>query len=174
MKGNKIFDLFFSFYKFILISLTILMFVIVSTNVFSRFVLNSSLGWADELSRFIFIWISFLGAVMAYASDDHVGLNFVIAKIPSARVQNIISIISDILIMSVLAIITYYGYIVSASATNVSPALYIPMTLVYSIVPVSGLLMMIINLSKIIKHIKLFIKGEKEKIELVKESGGVE
>jgi len=174
MKGNKIFDIFFGIYKFILISLTIIMFVIVGSNVFSRFVLNNSLGWADELSRFIFIWISFLGAVMAYGTDDHVGLNFVIAKIPSAKAQNIVNIISDILIMSVLAIITYYGYIVATSATNVSPALYIPMTLVYSIVPVSGFIMMIINLFKIKKHIKLFIEGRKETFDIIDESGGAE
>lgn len=174
MKKNKIFNTFFSIYKFCLISLTVLMFVIVGANVFSRFVLNSSLGWADELSRFIFIWISFLGAVMAYGTNDHVGLNFVIAKIKTAKVQNIVIIISDILIMSVLAIITYYGYIVATSATNVSPALYIPMTIVYAVVPFSGLLMMIINLYKIKKHIKLFIKDEKEKIKILNESGGVE
>ena len=174
MKDNKFFNIFFKIYKFILISLTITMFIIVGSNVFSRFVLNNSLGWADELARFIFIWISFLGAVMAYGTDDHVGLNFVIAKIPSAKVQNIISIISDLFIMSVLAIITYYGYIVATSATNVSPALYIPMTLVYSIVPVSGLLMVIINLFKIKKHIKLYIKGEKERFEMIEESGGAE
>ncbi|KXS48693.1 MULTISPECIES: TRAP transporter small permease [Halanaerobium] len=174
MEYNKIFNIFFSIYKFILIILTLSMFAIVGTNVFSRFVLNNSLGWADELSRFIFIWISFLGAVMAYGSDDHVGLNFVIAKIPSAKAQNIISIISDLLIMAVLAIITYYGYIVATSATNVSPALYIPMTLVYSIVPFSGFIMILINLSKIKKHIELYIKDEKEKFDILDESRGVE
>ena len=161
-------------YKFILISLTVVMFLIVGANVFSRFVLNNSLGWADELSRFIFIWISFLGAVIAYGSDDHVGLNFVIAKIPSAKIQNLINIITDILIMLVLAIITYYGYIVATSATNVSPALYIPMTLVYSVVPFSGLIMMMINLTKIKKHIELFIKDKKEKYEMIDESGGAQ
>ena len=174
MNENKIFNMFFSIYKFILISLTIIMFVIVGANVFSRFVLNSSLGWADELSRFIFIWISFLGAVMAYGSDDHVGLNFLIAKIKSGRIQNIINLISDLLILAVVGIITYHGYIVAVSATNVSPALYIPMTLVYSIVPVSGFLMVLINFSKIKKHIELFIKDEKEKYKIINENGGVE
>jgi TRAP-type C4-dicarboxylate transport system permease small subunit len=150
------------------------MFLIVGTNVFSRFVLNSSLGWADELSRFIFIWISFLGAVMAYGTDDHVGLNFLVAKIKSGRIQNIIKVVSDLLILAVLGIIAYYGYIVAVSATNVSPALYIPMTLVYSIVPVSGFLMVLINFSKIKKHIELFIKDEKEKYEIINENGGIE
>jgi TRAP-type C4-dicarboxylate transport system permease small subunit len=160
--------------KYILILLTLIMFVIVGANVFARFVLNSSLGWADELSRFIFIWISFLGAVMAYGTDDHVGLNFLVAKIKSGRIQNIIKVVSDLLILAVLGIIAYYGYIVAVSATNVSPALYIPMTLVYSIVPVSGFLMVLINFSKIKKHIELFIKDEKEKYEIINENGGIE
>ena len=173
--GDKGFsNTFFSIYKFLLILLTLVMFIIVGANVFSRFVLNNSLGWADELSRFIFIWISFLGAVLAYNTDDHVGLNFVIARIPSARVQNIINIISDILILMVVSFITYYGYIVAISATNVSPALYIPMSYVYSVVPVSGLMMVIINLTKIKKHIKLFIEDEKEITASVEEYGGAE
>ena len=174
MKENKFFNIFFGIYKYFLILLTVIMFVIVGANVFSRFVLNNSLGWADELSRFIFIWISFLGAVIAYGTDDHVGLNFVIAKIPSARIQNIINLISDLLILAVVGIISYYGYIVSVSATNVSPALYIPMTLVYSVVPITGFFMVIINFNKIKKHIELFVKNEKERYELIDESGGAE
>lgn len=174
MKDKSFSSLFASIYKYILILLTLIMFIIVGANVFARFVLNSSLGWADELARFIFIWISFLGAVFAYTTDDHVGLNFVVAKIKSARAQNIVNIISDLLILLVVGFITYYGYIVATSATNVSPALYIPMSLVYSVVPVSGLMMIIINFIKIKKHIELFIKNEKEKYDVMKDIGGVE
>jgi TRAP-type C4-dicarboxylate transport system permease small subunit len=174
MKDKSFSSLFASIYKYILILLTLIMFIIVGANVFARFILNSSLGWADELARFIFIWISFLGAVFAYTTDDHVGLNFVVAKIKSARAQNIVNIISDLLILLVVGFITYYGYIVATSATNVSPALYIPMSLVYSVVPVSGLMMIIINFIKIKKHIELFIKNEKEKFDVMKDIGGVE
>ncbi|TDX61171.1 tripartite ATP-independent transporter DctQ subunit [Halanaerobium saccharolyticum] len=94
MKDKSFSSIFASIYKYILILLTLIMFVIVGANVFARFILNSSLGWADELARFIFIWISFLGAVFAYTTDDHVGLNFVVAKIKSAKAQNIVKRIS--------------------------------------------------------------------------------
>lgn len=174
MKNKSFASVFIGIYKYILILLTLFMFVIVGANVFSRFVLNSSLGWADELARFVFIWISFLGAVYAYTTDDHVGLNFVVAKIPSARIQNLINIISDLLILLVVGFISYYGYIVATSATNVSPALYIPMSLVYSVVPVSGFMMVIINLTKIKKHVELFIKDEKEVYDVMEDIGGVE
>ncbi|WP_176760093.1 hypothetical protein [Halanaerobium congolense] len=48
------------------------------------------------------------------------------------------------------------------------------MTLVYSIVPFSGFIMILINLSKIKKHIELYIKDEKEKFDILDESRGVE
>jgi len=174
MKDKSFVSIFTGIYKYILILLTLIMFVIVGANVFARFVLNSSLGWGDELARFIFIWISFLGAVFAYTTDDHVGLNFLVAKIESARVQNIVSIISDLFILLVVGFITYYGYIVAVSATNVSPALYIPMSLIYAVVPVSGLMMVVINLMKTKKHIELYIKDEKEKSKVMEDIGGVE
>ncbi len=174
MKDKSFISIFAGIYKYILILLTLIMFVIVGANVFARFILNSSLGWADELARFIFIWISFLGAVFAYTTDDHVGLNFVVAKIKSARTQNIVNIISDLLVLLVVGFITYYGYIVAVSATNVSPALYIPMSFVYSVVPVSGLMMVFVNLTKIKKHVELYLKDEKEKYDVMEDIGGAE
>jgi TRAP-type C4-dicarboxylate transport system permease small subunit len=174
MKDKSFISIFAGIYKYILILLTLIMFVIVGANVFARFILNSSLGWADELARFIFIWISFLGAVFAYTTDDHVGLNFVVAKIKSARVQNIVNLISDLLVLLVVGFITYYGYIVAVSATNVSPALYIPMSFVYSVVPVSGLMMVFVNLTKIKKHVELYLKDEKEKYDVMEDIGGAE
>lgn len=141
-------------YKVLLILLTVAMFIIVGTNVFSRYVLNNSLGWADELSRFIFIWLSFLGAVLAYADNEHIGLDFVIDRLKSHKLQMIFRLIGDLGILAVLVTLAYYGWYVANSATNVSPALYIPMKQVYLIVPFSAVLMIFINIYKIIEHVK--------------------
>lgn len=143
-------------YKIVLIVLTCTMFIIVGTNVFSRYVLNSSLGWADELARFIFIWVSFLGAVLAYAHNEHIGLDFVVDRIPSQKIKGIFRVIGDLAIFFVLANLTYYGWYVANSATNVSPALYIPMKTVYMIVPISAFLMVLINIYKFIADLKQF------------------
>ena len=143
-------------YKWLLIFFTASMFVIVGINVFSRYVLNNSLGWADELARFVFIWISFLGAVIAYHEHEHVGLDLLINRIPSRKVQIILRLIGEIGVTLVLLCLLYYGWVVSMSATNVSPALYIPMKVVYIIVPVCAALMLIINVLHIKHHVRLF------------------
>lgn len=155
-----IFGFLFKLYKVIVIFMISAMFIIVGINVFSRYVLNNSLGWADELARFIFIWVSFLGAVLAYNENEFVGLDFVL-NIFSARVKNLIKVITDLLVLLVVVFLTYYGCIVATSATNVSPALYIPMKTVYMIVPFSAGLMVLINFKKTFTDIKLVFINKK-------------
>lgn len=136
------------------------MFVVVGFNVFSRYVLNSSLGWADELARFIFIWVSFLGAVVAYHKNEHVGLDFVVNRVASKKVRQVLRLIGEVLVLLVLVCLVYYGWIVAMSATNVSPALYIPMWIVYIVVPLSGLFMVLINLGKLKEHVRQLLVND--------------
>ena len=63
-----------AFLTVVVIVVTTLMFVIVGLNVYMRYVVNRSLGWVDELSRFLFIWMTFLGAALAFEKGQHVGL----------------------------------------------------------------------------------------------------
>ncbi|AZR71964.1 hypothetical protein BBF96_00215 [Anoxybacter fermentans] len=155
MKNKNLLTVITNIYKGIIVILTFLMFVIVGANVFMRYVLNNSLGWADELSRFIFIWVSFLGAVLAYHSNEHIGLDIVVKLIPSKKIQLIFRLIGDLGVLLVIIFLTYYGWVVASSATNLSPALYIPMKFVYMIIPVSAFLMGLINIKKIIHTLKL-------------------
>lgn len=137
-------------FNFILITFTSAMFIIVVFNVFMRFIMNNSIGWADELSRFIFIWISFLGAVLAYKSDEHVGLSFVVDRIKSAAIREIFFVIQRVCVLVIVSIMTYYGYFVTVAAKNVSPALSIPLSAVYMIVPFCALIMSLISIAKIV------------------------
>lgn len=157
MNGKRVAGLLLVIYKYILIIMTVLMFIIVGTNVFSRYILNSSLGWADELARFIFIWISFLGAVLAYQANEHIGLNYVVEKLPPGRIKELVMLSADLLVFIVIFFLVKYGWIVANSATNVSPALYIPMKTVYMIVPVSAVLMLLINVNKIISRLRTLV-----------------
>ena len=155
-KRNPVFHFAGWLYKITMIVLTLILFVVVTFNVFTRYVLNNSMGWADELSRFVFIWVCFLGATLSFYHDEHVGLSFVLERIRSIRIRGIIKILDEVLIMLVLLALVWYGWIVAISATNVSPALYIPMKYVYMIVPFCGTLMAFMNLAKMADNIRQF------------------
>jgi TRAP-type C4-dicarboxylate transport system permease small subunit len=151
---NRLSKLFGNIFNGIIISFTVCMFLVVGTNVFSRYVLNYSLAWADELPRFLFIWISFLGAVLAYYHDEHVGLDFFVKRIPSKKIQIIIRLINDLAVFLVLIVLAHYGLKVALSTINNSPAMNIPMKVVYMIVPIAGTMMALINIHKIINKVK--------------------
>ncbi len=152
-------------YRLTLITLTILMLSVVSFNVYMRFIVNRSLGWADELSRFLFIWISFLGAALSYYHNEHVGLNFFVGKLRSERVKFGIYVVQIVVVLIVLIFLSYFGIIAAARAQNVSPALHIPMSVVYSVLPFSSILMVGIGISKLIRLFR-GIKPELEDPEL--------
>ncbi|WP_319558926.1 TRAP transporter small permease [Marispirochaeta sp.] len=150
MAERRLFSAIEKIYKTVLILMTIAMFCTVTYNVFMRFVMNRSVGWADELARFIFIWMSFLGAVLAFKNNEHVGLGFIVDKIKSPFLVRIVGIIQESLILVVLLFLTFFGYKASITVMNVSPALSIPMSVVYLIVPFCGALMCLLGAGKII------------------------
>ncbi len=139
--------------------MTIALFVIVGFSVFTRYCLNSSLGWSDELSRFLFIWITFLGAAYAYGVNEHIGLDFVVNRIGSPRKQVLVRLLGELVIGVVLFVITRFGFNVALSATNRSPAMGIPMTWIYMVVPGSGAIMMVQNVIKIVHWLKMLGKA---------------
>ncbi len=60
------------------------MVVMVFGNVVLRYAFNSGLTLSEELSRWLFVWMTFLGAVVALADRAHLGTDALIARLPVA------------------------------------------------------------------------------------------
>ena len=57
-----------TFIKAVLIAFGTLMTVLVIMNVILRYVFHSGISWSEEACRFLFIWVTFLGAILTQAS----------------------------------------------------------------------------------------------------------
>ncbi|MDM0035759.1 TRAP transporter small permease [Variovorax sp. J22P271] len=61
-----------------------LMVVLVFGNVVLRYGFNSGITVSEEVSRWLFIWVTFLGAVVALKEHGHLGVDMVVSKLPPA------------------------------------------------------------------------------------------
>lgn len=67
----------------VLIALSLaVMVVLVFGNVFMRYALNSGITLSEELSRWLFVWITFLGAVIAMKEGAHLGSDTLVSRLP--------------------------------------------------------------------------------------------
>jgi len=51
--------------------------------VFFRYVVNRSLSWSDELVRYLFVWFTLLGGVVALREREHIRVEYFVEKIPA-------------------------------------------------------------------------------------------
>jgi TRAP-type C4-dicarboxylate transport system permease small subunit len=58
------------------------MLLVVAAQVFARYVLNSSIGWADEVSRLLFVWAIFLAIPIGIRRGAHIGIELLTARLP--------------------------------------------------------------------------------------------
>jgi TRAP-type C4-dicarboxylate transport system permease small subunit len=62
----------------------VVMVALVFGNVVLRYLFNSGIDVSEELSRWLFIWITFLGAIVAMRERAHLGSSFLLDRLPDA------------------------------------------------------------------------------------------
>lgn len=128
----------------VLILLTALIVVVVSWQVFSRYLLQMPSSTSAEISRFLLIWITMIGSAYCYRTKAHLGLNILTNKLPAKQQQATVYFSHVVvLIFSVLVLLVGGGKLVYLSYYPIqhSPALHLPMGVVYLALPLSGILL---------------------------------
>lgn len=136
--------------KWVVAVLLVAMSLIVFANVIFRYFLNAALGWYEEVSRFLLIWIVFLGAVLAYIHQDHLSLDVVLHYL-KPRTKRIVVLIADALVIVALAVMIIGGFdmaLDSLASGWVASAIPIPYGWVYMVGPIASILMLYQSLVK--------------------------
>jgi len=111
--------------------------------VISRYVFASPSSWTEELARFLLIWISLLGASYAFRSGMHLALDVLPRKLEGMSavwLKNFTIVL--VVVFSVSVLIIGGGSLVQLTweLKQYSAVMGLPMAYVYSVIPVSGLL----------------------------------
>lgn len=117
----------------------------VSFQVFSRYILNTSFSWTEELARFSLIWLSILGATYLTAKRAHLSMDFLYRNF-SDPVKKRVSIFIEVLIFFFAFFIMVIGGFNLVYTTlhldQLSGTLRIPLGYIYAVFPFGGLLIM--------------------------------
>ncbi len=78
---KKTIDLYCQLLSYLIAAALALMVVLVFGNVFMRYAFNSGFTLSEELSRWLFVWLTFMGAVVALRSNAHLGTDMLVGKL---------------------------------------------------------------------------------------------
>ena len=137
----------------------IVMVVLIFVQVITRYIFENSLTWSEELARYVHIWQIWIGASLAVRKKEHIKVE-AFKKIFNAKIQKVIDLIALLCWFSLAVFLAIAGTdlvtTIFAKGQN-SPAMQMQMWVVYSAIPLGGLLMSI----RLIQQIYFLFKPEK-------------
>lgn len=114
------------------------MVVIIFAQVVARYALSNSLSWSEEIGRYIFVWMTFIGSAIAVRNKLHVALDMFVVRLPRS-LQKLCLMISYVSMMIFTGVVIYGGYkFVLKGSNQISAALQLPMHYVYLVLPIGG------------------------------------
>ena len=126
--------------------------LVVAVQVFCRYVLNHSLFWSEEVARYLLIWITFLGATVAYRRRSHPGIDLISSRLPEGG-RRLLRLLVELGGAAFFVVMLVWGWRFAWFVRfQVSPALGLSKGLVYAVVPLAGAIMLF--------HALAFLAGE--------------
>ena len=138
-----------------LILIMAIMVINVLWQVFTRYVLVVPSSFTDELARYLMIWIGVLGAAYVSGKNGHVAITILPSRAKPATRRKLSQLVSILIIAFVLMALVIGGsrlVYISYLLGQQSPALQIPLAVVYLILPISGLLIIYYKLSDLLNR----------------------
>ncbi|MBI4969676.1 MAG: TRAP transporter small permease [Rhodospirillales bacterium] len=113
--------------------------VLVFGNVVLRYAFNSGITLSEELSRLIFVWLVFLGAILAALEHAHIGVDLVVRRLPKAGKKACVAL-GGILMLIVCLMLAWGGWKqMRVNFDNLMPVAGLPYAVLYAAVFVGGL-----------------------------------
>ncbi|MDQ0976312.1 TRAP-type C4-dicarboxylate transport system permease small subunit [Neobacillus niacini] len=123
-------------------------------NVVLRAGFNSGLVWSEELARYLFVFITFIGAIGAMRSNSHLGMDVVVRRLPH-KGKIVAYFLNQTLILVVMGMLVQGTFkMVVQSVEARAAATGIPISVLYSIMILTAVCIGVNCITNIVKVIK--------------------
>lgn len=158
--------------------LTGLMVLFVFLNVVLRTCFNSGLTWSEELSRYLFVFVTYVGAISAMRVNGHLGVDTLISRVPRP-LQMVMYVVSQLVIAALMCILVHgAGKMVLQNTESRTAALGISYALLYSVGIITGVSIAAMALANIVyavthpSEISSIVTMTTDEDEIMAETGG--
>ena len=136
-----------------IILISVVMICVTLAQVIFRYVIAAPLPWSEEMARYCFVWIVFLGGAVGLARGIHLGVDLIVNLLPP-RVQRGLDVLTSLLIGAFAATVIYASIpVLNMNMFQRSPALGVQMSWIYMAIPVSMALILLICAERVLKQL---------------------
>jgi TRAP-type C4-dicarboxylate transport system permease small subunit len=135
-------------------ALAVWMLALVLVGVFYRYVVDQALSWYDEFAGYALVWLTMYGSVAALAKRKHIGFETLVEKLPP-RTRQTVEVFGILCVMGFSAVMLVAGWRLMRGMAD-ETAVSIPsirMAWIYSAMPISGALMLLICAVQIVEAV---------------------
>lgn len=130
--------------------LTGLMVLFVFLNVVLRTFFNSGLTWSEELARYLFVYVTYIGAISAMRSNGHLGVDTLLSRV-KPRAQMAMYMLSQFTIMIIMFVLVRGAYkMVLQNMDSRTAALNIPYSFLYLSGIITGISIAVLAVSNMV------------------------
>ena len=141
--------------EIIIVSCLAVMSILVFANVVLRYAFDSGIAWSEELARLVFVWLIFLGAILASKEHMHIGFDTLVKRLPDAG-RKILITLSGIVMLACCVFLVIGGWQQTViNLQNEYPVLGISYAWLYAVAIVFGVgtaIAIIVNLRGVLMH----------------------
>jgi TRAP-type C4-dicarboxylate transport system permease small subunit len=122
--------------------------IVIVSQVLLRNFANYPITWSEELSRYLMIWITFLGGAWAVAADENIVIDIVVTALPP-RWQSWALFVADLATVILLVLLITWSLSMFSHPViwyQVSPAMQLPMIYLYASLPLGCFLMLVFQI----------------------------
>lgn len=145
-KATKVFEI-------LLVVMFSVMVVSCFMQVVTRF-LGMPLSWSEELSRYMAIYLTFLGACYSYRKGGLIAVEILREKFKGKKKDILIIFITIVTMIFCVIMIRYGLFLAIKFMSQTSPAMQIPIGLIYLVAPIFGLILILFSVEQLILQLR--------------------
>jgi TRAP-type transport system small permease protein len=138
--------------------------ILITANVFVRFFPIISLHWFDEIIELLFAYMVFYGAAALWITNEHFSVgNLIERNIGNPRLRCLYTMMVECMVLVFSVAFFYYSLRLTWMAHDVTNVFAISKKVLYSCLPISGIVMVIYTIKNIVvQAVRLVMPASRE------------